>query len=288
MTNRMGIIGYPLGHTLSPAFQRAAIGHLGLDATFDAWPTAPDKLSEMVASFRAPDMLGACVTLPHKQAVVPLLDSVEDTARAIGAVNWIVNGRAGSPDGKLTGYNTDATGFLRSLKEGAKFDPKGAHAVVFGAGGAARAIVYALRTGGVARMTIANRTLDKARELAASMTQGRFRPGAIGLSRDELANVVPYATLLVNSSSMGMAGGPAPDATPITADLVSADALGYDAVYAPLQTPFLKEVEKAGGRTASGITMLVYQGAEGFELCTGQKAPVRVMMEALMKARAGH
>jgi shikimate dehydrogenase len=284
----MGIIGHPLGHTLSPVFQRAAISHLGLDATFDAWPTAPDRLAEMVASFRATDMLGACVTLPHKQAVIPMLDSVNDTARAIGAVNWIINGSAGTPDGKLTGYNTDAPGFLRSLKEEAKFDPKGAHAVVFGAGGAARAIVYALRTGGVTRMTIANRTLDKARELAAAMTKGRFRPTAIGLSRDELSNVVPYASLLVNASSMGMAGGPAFDATPVTADLVSADALGYDAVYAPLETPFLKEVEKAGGRTASGITMLVYQGAEGFELCTGKKAPVRVMMEALMKARASH
>jgi shikimate dehydrogenase len=288
MTKRMGIIGYPLGHTLSPVFQRAAISRLGLDATFEAWPTAPDRLAEKVASFRASDMLGVCVTLPHKQAVIPMLDSVHETARAIGAVNWIINGSAGSPDGKLTGYNTDAPGFLRSLKEAAKFDPKGAHAVVFGAGGAARAVVYALKTAGVARLTIANRTLDKARELAASMTQGRFRPAAIGLSRDELANVVPYASLLVNTSSMGMAGGPAPDATPVTADLVPAGALGYDAVYAPLETPFLKEIEKAGGRTASGITMLVYQGAEGFELCTGKKAPVHAMMEAIMKARAGN
>ena len=283
MTKRMGIIGYPLGHTLSPAFQGAALKHMGVDATFEAWPTAPEDLAEKVASFRAADMLGACVTLPHKQAVIPMLDSVHETAKAIGAVNWIVN-----KGGKLTGHNTDAPGFLRSLKEEAKFDPKGANAVVFGAGGAARAVIYALRTAGVARLTIANRTLDKAQELAAAMTERRFKPLAIGLTREDLTDAVPYATLLVNTTSMGMAGGPAPDATPVTADLISADALGYDAVYAPLETPFLREVEKAGGRTASGITMLIYQGAEGFELCTGQKAPVRVMMDALMKARAGH
>ncbi len=283
----MGIIGYPLGHTLSPAFQGAALKHLGIDATFESWPTAPDKLAEKVASFRATDVLGACVTLPHKQAVMLMLDTVHETAREIGAVNWIVNGSKGKPDGKLTGHNTDAPGFLRSLKEEAKFDPKGASAVVFGAGGAARAVVFALRMAGVARLTIANRTVEKAHELAASMSKGRFRPTAAGLSRDDLADVVPYANLMVNTTSMGMAGGPAPEETPVTADLIRAGTLGYDAVYAPLETPFLREVERAGGRTASGITMLVYQGAEGFTLCTGQPAPVQVMMEALMRARAG-
>jgi shikimate dehydrogenase len=277
----MGIIGYPLGHTLSPVFQGAALKHAGVDATFEAWPTAPDKLVEKVASFRSPDVLGVCVTLPHKQAVIPMLDSLDETARAIGAVNWIVN-----RDGRLAGYNTDAPGFLRSLKEEAKLDPRGKRAVVFGAGGAARAIVYALRTAGVAHLTIANRTIERARELAAALANGRFKPSATGLTRDDLANAVPYADLLVNTTAMGMAGGPAPNATPVTADLIPGKALGYDAVYAPLQTPFLREVEKAGGRTASGITMLIYQGAEGFELCTGKKAPVGVMMEALMKARA--
>ena len=283
MTKRMGIIGYPLGHTLSPVFQGAALAHLKIDATFEAWPTPPEQLAEKVQSFRSPDVPGACVTLPHKQAVVPMLDEVHETARAIGAVNWIIN-----RGGRLAGHNTDAPGFLRSLKEEAKLDPKGASALVFGAGGAARAVVYALRTAGVARLTIANRTVEKAQELAAAMSQGRFRPAAIGLSREELTDVAPYADLIVNTTSVGMAGGPAPDASPLTADLISADALGYDTVYAPLETPFLREVERAGGRTASGITMLVYQGAEGFELCTGKKAPVQVMMGAVMKARAGH
>jgi shikimate dehydrogenase len=286
MAKLMGIIGYPLGHTLSPVFQQAALDHMKVDAKFEAWPTAPDKLAEKVASFRSRDMLGVCVTLPHKQAVMPMLDSVNETAKAIGAVNWVINGAAGAQSGKLTGYNTDAPGFLRSLREEAQFDPKGADALVIGAGGAARAIVYALRSAGVARLAIANRTVGRAQELAAEMSKGRFRPKAIGLSRDELADVAPYCDLIVNTSSVGMAGGPAPEGTPLTADLISSKALGYDAVYAPLMTPFLHEVKSAGGRTASGITMLVYQGAEGFELCTGKKAPVSVMMDALMKARA--
>lgn len=276
----MGIIGYPLGHTLSPVFQQAAIEHSKLDIKFSVWPTAPEDLATRVQSFRSAEVLGCCITLPHKQAIVPLLDNQSETARAVGAVNWVINKK-----GKLTGHNTDAPGFLRSLKEEAKFDPSGADAIVFGAGGAARAVVYALREAGVARLTIANRTLDNAVELAASMTKGRFKPRAIGLSRDELSDVAPYCRLLVNTSSMGMTGGPAPTVSPVSAELIAAGAIGYDAVYAPLETPFLKEVDRAGGVPVSGLSMLVYQGAEGFELCTGTPAPVQVMLAALRKAR---
>ncbi len=279
MTKSMGIIGYPLGHTLSPLFQQAGLDHLGLDAKFEAWPTAPEDLAAKVQSFKDKDCLGSCVTLPHKQAVMPMLDEIDGTAEAIGAVNWIVN-----RSGRLHGYNTDAPGFLRALREKADFDPEGADALVFGAGGAARAVVYALHTAGVARLTIANRSIDKAQSLAAEMSEGKFKPRAMGLSRNELADVAPFAKLLVNTSSMGMAGGPAPSVSPIAADMISADALGYDAVYAPAVTPFLREVERAGGRTAGGITMLIYQGIEGFELCTGQEAPVDVMFAAVESA----
>jgi len=279
MTERMGIIGYPLGHTLSPVFQQAALDHLGIDGAFETWPTPPEELSERVASFREPGSLGCCVTLPHKQAVMAMLDTVDETATGIGAVNWIVN-----LDGKLSGHNTDAPGFLRSLREEAGFDPAGCSAVLFGAGGAARAVAYALRTAGCSKLTIANRTVERAEALAANMTDGRFRPLATGLAKDELADSVPYAELLVNATSLGMAGGPSPDATPVTADLISSRALAYDVVYAPPVTPFLQEAEAAGGRTASGLSMLVYQGVIGFELCTGREAPVNVMLEALRKA----
>ena len=156
--------------------------------------------------------------------------------------------------------------------------------MVFGAGGAGRAIVYALKTAGVARLTIANRTVEKAQALVSDFSEGRFKPNAIGMSRDELSNFAPYATLLVNTTSLGMAGGPAELATPIEADMISADAVGYDAVYAPPMTKFLREVEEAGGTAAGGLTMLVFQGIEGFEMATGQKAPVETMFSAIEKA----
>jgi shikimate dehydrogenase len=263
-------------------FQQAALDHLGISAKFESWPTPPEELEPRVASFREDDCLGSCVTLPHKQAVIQLIDELAETAASVGAVNWIIN-----RDGRLTGHNTDSPGFLRAIKEREGVEPAGADALIFGAGGAARAIVHALKSAGVARLTIANRTVANAERLAADFTEARFRPTAIGMSRDELANVAPFATLIVNTTSIGMAGGPAPDRSPLTADMISADALCYDAVYAPPVTPFLEEAERAGARTAGGLTMLVYQGVVGFELLTGKPAPVDVMFEAVDRARKG-
>lgn len=278
-SSNIGVMGHPIGHTKSPVFQQAGLDELGIDETFEAWDITPEALEEKVATFRAKGFLAACVTLPHKQAVIPLVDELTEAARAVGAINWVFN-----RDGKLVGHNTDSTGFLRALKEKAGFDPKGVDAVVFGAGGAARAVVYALKSAGVARLTIANRTLERAQSLASDFSDGRFKPIAIGISRDELSNCAPYARLLVNTTSLGMAGGPAEMATPIMADMISADAVGYDVVYAPPVTRFLQEVENAGATGAGGMTMLVYQGIEGFEMATGRKAPVDTMFSAIEKA----
>jgi len=272
-------MGHPIGHTKSPIFQQAGLDELGIDETFEAWDVLPENLEAKVATFRESGFIASCVTLPYKQDVIPLVDELTEAAEAIGAVNWIFN-----HDGKLVGHNTDGSGFLRALKEKAGFDPKGANAVVFGAGGAARAIIYALKTAGVNRLTIANRTVERAQALANDFSEGRFKPTATGMTRDELTNYVPYANLLVNTTSLGMAGGPAELATPATADMISADAVGYDAVYAPPITKFLREVEEAGGEPAGGMTMLVFQGIEGFEMATGKTAPVDTMFSAIEKA----
>jgi shikimate dehydrogenase len=280
MEKIFGVMGHPIGHTKSPVFQQAALDHCGVDATFQAWDIAPEDLAAKVETFRAPEFLGSCVTLPHKQSIMPMLDGLADTATAVGAVNWIL-----PEDGKLIGHNTDAPGFLRALKESAGFDPEGANAVVFGAGGAARAIVYALKTGGVSSLTIANRTVEKAQALASEMTDGKFRPSVVDLDPTSLSDIVPFSNLLVNTTSLGMAGGPAPSSSPVTAELISADATCYDAVYAPPMTPFLQEGERAGAEVAGGITMLVYQGVVGFELATGKKAPVDEMFAALAAAQ---
>lgn len=276
MSKIFGVMGHPIGHSKSPLFQQAALDKLEIDVTFEAWDVAPEDLEAKVGSFRNDNFMAACVTLPHKQAVILLIDGLADTAEAVGAVNWII-----PENGKLIGHNTDAPGFLRALKESAGFDPEGANAVVFGAGGAARAIVYALKTGGAASVAIANRTVQKAQALAAEMTDGRFRPTAIGLDSTSLANVAPYSDLLVNTSSMGMEGGPAPNESPVTAEMITAEATCYDAVYAPPMTPFLREAELAGATPAGGISMLIYQGVVGFELATGEKAPVEEMFAAV-------
>lgn len=278
-TSNFGIIGYPLGHTLSPVFQNAALQHHGIDEVFEAWPTHPDDLAAKVDSFRADGFLASCVTLPHKQAVIPMIDELADTAVAVGAVNWIIN-----DNGHLTGHNTDSPGFLRALTELGGCDPAGKSSVVFGAGGAARAIVHALKTAGVASMTIANRTLSRADELAADFSSDSFKIDTCGLDDPDLPNIAKSADLLVNASSMGMDGGPAPDATPVTAEAISPNAVAYDAVYAPTMTPFLNEVEKSGAQSLRGFTMLLLQGAVGFELATGKPAPVDEMFEAVRRA----
>lgn len=278
-TSNFGIIGYPLGHTLSPVFQNAALNHHGIDELFEAWPTHPDDLVAKVESFRAEGFLASCVTLPHKQAVIPLIDDLADTAVAVGAVNWIIN-----DNGHLTGHNTDSPGFLRALTELGEFDPSGKSTLVFGAGGAARAIVHALKTAGVASMTIANRTVERAEELADDFSDDTLVINTCGLDTSDLNDISLAADLLVNTSSMGMDGGPAPDATPVTADAISPNAVAYDAVYAPPITPFLNEVEKAGAKSLRGFTMLLLQGAVGFELATGKPAPITKMFEAVNRA----
>ena len=272
-------MGHPIGHTKSPVFQQAGLDALNIEETFEAWDVTPEALADKVATFRSDEFLAACVTLPHKQEVIPMVDELSDAAQQIGAVNWIFN-----KNGKLIGHNTDGTGFIRALKEKVGFEAQGVDATVFGAGGAARAVVYALKNAGIKRLTIANRTLERAQELAAHFTEGPFKPKAISMNRDELADHVPYSGLLVNTTSLGMAGGPAELATPVTSDMISADAIGYDVVYAPPMTRFLREVEEAGATSAGGISMLVFQGIEGFEMATGQKAPVNTMFSAIERA----
>lgn len=279
----IGIIGYPLGHTLSPVFQNVALRHHGIDANFTAWPVAPEDLADKVESFRAPGFIASCVTLPHKQAVIPMIDGLADTAKAVGAVNWIVNN-----GGKLVGHNTDAAGFYRALTELGGFKVAGCNAVVLGAGGAARAIVYSLVSAGVGRLTIANRTLERAEALAREFsTDTDAEVSAVAMTSDALSAVAPNVDLWVNTTSVGMAGGPAPDQSPIDASLIRNGQTGYDAVYAPAETPFLRAIKDAGGTALGGLTMLVLQGAVGFELATGKPAPVTEMFTAVDEATRG-
>ena len=282
MPQRLGIIGHPIGHSISPLFQQAALDAIGFDGAYEAWDVVPDGVGEFVAGLRAPGTLGINVTVPHKEAVIPFLDEVDDWASTAGAVNTIVN-----RDGRLTGHNTDGIGFLRSLHEGAGFEPRGQAILVLGAGGSARGVVYSLARAGIAQLFIANRTLERAELLAHLAIDSGVAAEAMALS--DAPGAAREVALIVNCTSMGMVHGPDETGSPLSAADIPHTALVNDLVYNPLETPLLREAARAGAATLGGIQMLVYQGAASFEMWTGQDAPVAVMLEAAtaaMRARS--
>ncbi len=280
MTQRLGIIGHPIGHSISPIFQQAGLDHLGIDAVYEKWEVTPEGVGEFVAGLRAPGTLGINITVPHKQAVIPFLDEVDEWATAAGAVNTIVN-----RDGRLTGHNTDGPGFLRALLAGTGYSPEGTRVLVLGAGGAARGILLALVRGGVDSVVIANRTLERAGSLAQLASENGVKSEAVPLDPnagpgDALTQAAASADLIVNCTTVGMSHGPDEHGSPLSAAQIPATAIVNDLVYNPLETPLLKEAAAAGATTLGGLHMLVYQGVLSFQMWTGQDAPVEVMLEA--------
>lgn len=286
MTTYVGLIGYPLGHSVSPAFQQAALDHYGLDMRYERWETPPDQVAAFVGSLRAGPRVGCNVTVPHKQAVVPLLDALDQTAAAIGAVNTIVR-ESGS---RLVGYNTDCTGFLRALREHGGFEPAGANALLLGAGGSARAVAYALLKAEVATLGVANRTPARADALVADFARLAAEQAVAMYTLEEdsshFVEALRQANLIVNATSIGMRHGPAEGRSPLDGHPLPPGALVYDLVYNPEQTPLLAQARGAGCRTLGGLAMLVYQGAEAFERWTGRPAPIDVMFTAARRALA--
>ncbi len=285
MTQRLGIIGYPIGHSISPIFQQAGLDHLGIDATYEKWEVTPEDVGDFVAGLRASGTLGINITVPHKQAVIPFLDEVDEWATAAGAVNTIVN-----HDGHLTGHNTDGPGFLRALLVETGYDPSRTRALILGAGGAARGILLALVRGGVDSLVIANRTLERAETLAQLASDNGVGSEAISLSGDALTEAAASANLIVNCTTMGMSHGPDEHGSPISAAQIPATATVNDVVYTPLLTPILKEAAAAGATALGGLHMLVYQGVLSFQMWTGVDAPVDVMLAAAtaeMTSRGG-
>lgn len=270
----LGIIGFPIGHSISPVFQQAALDALGVDGVYGRWEVPPDGVGEFLRGLRDGGARGVNVTVPHKEAVIPLLDEVDDWAAAAGAVNTIVN-----RGGRLTGHNTDGLGFLRALREEAGFEPAGQTALILGAGGAARGIVLALARAGVGRMVIANRTIARAERLAALAQHNGVPASAVELSPRGV-DAASDAALIVNCTSMGMLHGPDESGSPLPAAAIPPGALVNDLVYNPLRTPLLQAAETAGAATLGGLGMLVYQGAASFEMWLERPAPTAVMMQA--------
>jgi len=270
-----GVIGDPVEHSVSPAMHNAAFKKMGLDYWYVPFRVKPEKLAEAIAGMRALNIRGLNVTLPHKVAVIPFLDELDPLAEKISAVNTIVN-----EGGTLTGYNTDATGFLQALLESG-VEPKGKNVVILGAGGASRAVSFILAERG-SNLVIVNRTLDKARELAGRLSNiFRRETRALKLDEENLTSVLEEADILVNTTSVGMS--PNIDETPVSPTLFKPNLIVFDVVYNPSQTRLLTEAEQAGAKTISGIEMLVWQGASAFEKWTGLKAPAELMREEVIK-----
>lgn len=270
---RIGLIGDPVEHSLSPAFQQPAFDALGLPITYELWPTRRDDVATRLADIREGRALGANVTVPHKELAYSLVDEVSETARRAGAINTI-----SVRDGRLIGDNTDVHGFGVPLYE-RDFDFASSSAVILGAGGAARAVAVALLDAGIASLSIVNRTPERAAEIVAAIQDVRVKAHGLDALYDQLGG----ASLLVNATSLGWTGSESP-ATPEAFARLGANAVAYDLTYR--ETPFLRAARTAGVEVIDGLAMLVHQGAKSFEIWTGRPAPVALMWEHAVAVRA--
>ena len=257
----------------------AAFTSAGIDAVYEAWETTPDDLPAGVTALRDDSYLGANVTVPHKQAVMEHLDEIDDLATRIGAVNTIVN-----RNGRLLGSNTDALGFINSLRNEAGISVAGLNVVLVGAGGAARAAAYALVDAQAGALTIANRTVARGVSLADEVGRGGAETTAFSIADPDFLSACERADLIVNSTSVGMLHGPGEGESPIPSNVISPGCVVYDMVYNPPDTPLLVQAERAGAKIVGGLPMLVYQGAAAWTRWTGREAPVAVMFDAAREA----
>jgi len=268
----VGIIGDPVEHSLSPPMHNAAFTHLMMDYVYVPFHVRDENLESAIEGARSLELKGLNVTIPHKTAVMPYLDEVDQAAQLIGAVNTIKFSK-----NKAKGYNTDGVGAVRALEE--IIPVKDKRVVIMGAGGAARALAFQLILNGIGELAIANRTREKAVQLAHDI-QGKmeFSPEVTGLGEVELSTT----DILINTTSVGM--HPHQDQPPLLrAEKMHPGLVVNDLIYNPLKTNLLKEAEKIGARTLNGTKMLIYQGMESFRIWTGVTPPVEVFETSLIR-----
>lgn len=279
--NILGIIGYPIGHTLSPLMHNTAIKQLGIDYVYLPFEVKKENIRIAIGGLKGLGIKGINVTIPHKESVIPYLDSLDEDARLIGAVNTI------KLDGdKLNGYNTDGRGFSESLKRDAREEVKGRSVVILGAGGAARAIAIQIALEGAERIVIANRTIERGEKLAGyinakcKVQNAKCKVKTVSLKDNSLVEYFREADIIINATPVGMKGYNQPL---FAYDYISDRHLVCDIVYRPLETKLLKEADKKGARTLNGLGMLVYQGSLSFKIWTGYEMPVEVVKKTLME-----
>jgi shikimate dehydrogenase len=268
-TRLAAVIGDPARHSLSPALHNAAFDDLGLDWVYLAFDVERGHAAAALDAMRTLGIDGLSVTMPHKTDVARAVDELAPVAASLDAVNCVVR------DGRrLVGHNTDGAGFVRGLRHDSGLEPAGVRCAVLGAGGAARAVVRGLADAGAAEVVVINRSPDPAERAAA-------HAGAVG--RVGVAADVAKADLVVNATPVGM-HGPDEGAMPCPADLLQPGQVVVDLVYDPLETALLVEARRRGARAHNGVSMLVFQAAEAFELWTGRDAPVEAMLRAAAAA----
>jgi len=272
-----GLLGDPVAHSLSPLMHNVAFNQRNIDAVYVPFHVSPGELSAAVDGLRALNVAGVNVTIPHKEAILPFLNEVDSAARLIGAVNTVVN-----DDGRLVGYNTDSSGFLRSICHELNFQPDDKCVVLLGAGGACRAAVVALAGAGVGQIVIVNRSLERAEKLVQSFSP-RF-PNVDFLAYDysdkDYLSALSHADLIVNTTSVGLHGE---EISFLPLEHIKGSALIYDMIYSATETPFIKSVQTAGWLCADGLGMLAAQGEDAFFLWTGVRLPAGYMKKILVQ-----
>ncbi|WP_411504047.1 shikimate dehydrogenase [Brevibacillus centrosporus] len=271
-TQLVGLFGHPVSHSQSPMMQNAAFSETGLSYAYAAFDVEPDNLEDAVAGIRALGLKGINVTIPHKVAIMPMLDEIDPLAKRIGAVNTVV-----IEDGRLIGYNTDGMGYVRSLVEETGIELEQQIVTMVGAGGAARAVAFTLAEKGVKEIRIINRSRERATLLAESL---KSIVSTRIVEQGEGKEAIADASLLINTTSIGML--PNVNEMPVPKEWLHDQLTVSDLIYNPLETRLLAEAKAIGARVHSGVGMFVNQGALAFELWTGKKAPTEAMRQIVL------
>lgn len=273
MTRLFGVIGHPIAHSLSPAMHTAALRALRCDACYGAFDVPPRFLKPMLRALVLAGVEGLNVTVPLKEAVIPLMDRLDPAAQAIGAVNTIV-----IRNRRLTGHNTDGAGFRRALAEDLRFNARGKRVLVLGAGGAARAVGWALAADRARTIWVANRTPAKAKRLARRLARAQAIPWRAGALRAAIAE----ADLVVNATTVGMR--PA-DGPPVDPAWLRRGTRVYDLIYQH-ETRLVRAARRRGCVASGGLSMLLYQGAESLRLWLRREPPIDAMRRTLLRTAA--
>jgi shikimate dehydrogenase len=272
-TGVIGVLGHPIGHSLSPRMHNAALRAQGIDLVYLAFDVPPERLPGALLGLRALGLRGVNVTIPHKEAIVPLLDEVEASALRIGSVNTVVNDR-----GRLVGYNTDKSGFLTALSGLRPDGARNLRCFVAGAGGAARAVVAGLIEDGARDIYVYNRTFERAASLCSqAVSWGSAR--CLALSEQEVFDAVRESDLVVNATSVGLTPSVKESAIPV--DTLHSRQIVVDLVYGREPTALVREAKARGATAIDGREMLVTQAAGSYELWTCRRAPVDVMRRSI-------